>query len=126
MSLLWFLYGFWRKVFLTLYSTNWPNFIIWLALLLEIFGNILLPSLWSHKILKITLAFLSSRFPTWPEKSGQRFNYLKNKNRYIKKKYLIILKAFIESHKFYKITRTLWKSLFFFEIKVFFNLRQFL
>ena len=30
---------FWRKIFHLLYSTNWPNFIVWLPLLCEILGN---------------------------------------------------------------------------------------
>ena len=34
-----FVYDFSRKMFLTLYSINWPNFIDWLPLLLEILGN---------------------------------------------------------------------------------------
>ena len=33
-----FVYDFSRKMFLMLYSINWPNFIVWLPLL-EIFGN---------------------------------------------------------------------------------------
>ena len=32
--------NFWRKIFLLLYSINWPNFIFWLPLLFDIFGNI--------------------------------------------------------------------------------------
>ena len=32
-------YDFSRKMSLTVYSTNWPNFIVWLPLFLEIFGN---------------------------------------------------------------------------------------
>ena len=39
-SLSHFLHTFWRKIFLLLYSINWPNFIVWLPLLCEIFGNI--------------------------------------------------------------------------------------
>ena len=35
-----FMYGFSTKMFLMLYSINWPNFIAWLSLLLEILGNI--------------------------------------------------------------------------------------
>ena len=35
-----FLHNIWRKIFLTLHSINWPNFIVWLSLLLEILGNI--------------------------------------------------------------------------------------
>ena len=34
-----FVYDFSRKIFLMLYSVNWPNFIVWLPLLLEILGN---------------------------------------------------------------------------------------
>ena len=35
-----FVYDFSRKMFLMLHSINWPNFIVWLALLLKILGNI--------------------------------------------------------------------------------------
>ena len=35
-----FLYDFWRKIFLFLYSFNWPNFVFWLILLHEILGNV--------------------------------------------------------------------------------------
>ena len=35
-----FLHDFWRKVFLTLYSINWLNYIVWLYLIIEILGNI--------------------------------------------------------------------------------------
>ena len=38
-SLSHFLHNFWRKLFLLLYSINWPNFIAWLSLLCEILGN---------------------------------------------------------------------------------------
>ena len=34
-----FLYFIWRKIFLTLYSINWPNLIVWWLLLFEILGN---------------------------------------------------------------------------------------
>ena len=34
-----FVYDFSTKMFLMLYSINWPNFIVWLPLLLEILGN---------------------------------------------------------------------------------------
>ena len=38
-SLAHFVYDFSTKMFLMLYSINWPNFIAWLLLLLEILGN---------------------------------------------------------------------------------------
>ena len=34
-----FLHNFWRKIFILLYSINWPRFIAWLLLLCEILGN---------------------------------------------------------------------------------------
>ena len=34
-----FVYDFSTKMFLMLYSTNWPNFIAWLPLLFEILDN---------------------------------------------------------------------------------------
>ena len=34
-----FWHNFWRKIFLLLYSINWPNVIVWLPLLCEILGN---------------------------------------------------------------------------------------
>ena len=34
-----FVYDFSRKIFITLYFINWPNFVVWLLLLLEILGN---------------------------------------------------------------------------------------
>ena len=34
-----FLHNFWRKIFLVLCSTNWPNFIVLMSLLCEILGN---------------------------------------------------------------------------------------
>ena len=34
-----FAYDFPTKMFLMLYSINWPNFIVWFALLLEILSN---------------------------------------------------------------------------------------
>ena len=34
-----FNHDFWKEVFITLYFTNWPNFIAWLPSFLEILGN---------------------------------------------------------------------------------------
>ena len=38
-SLPYFLHNVWRKIFIMLYSMNWPNFIAWLPLFLKISGN---------------------------------------------------------------------------------------
>ena len=39
MSLPHFPHSFWRKIFILLYSINWPNFVVWLPLRCEILGN---------------------------------------------------------------------------------------
>ena len=62
---------FWRKIFLTLYFIDWPNFIAWLPLVLETLVNkcsviICLP-VCEVIISKINLNF-SSRFPAWPKR----------------------------------------------------------
>ena len=38
-SLSHFPHNFWRKIFLLLYSINWPYFIVWLPFLCEVLGN---------------------------------------------------------------------------------------
>ena len=35
-----YVHDVWRKIFLLLHSTDWPNFIVWLPLLREILDNI--------------------------------------------------------------------------------------
>ena len=69
-----FLYEFWKKIFLKLHSGNWWNWIVWFILLtldteLYVYCNGLLPSSWH---IFWNLALLSSRFPTWPKKSGRK------------------------------------------------------
>ena len=63
------------------FYVNWRNFIVWLPLLLEILGNMCMVIICFPVCdvinSELTLASLSSRFPTWPEKSGQNFEYLK-------------------------------------------------
>ena len=76
-----FMYDFWRKTFLMLQSIERPNLIVCFPLLLEILNNICIvivsqPACYVI-ILKLTLAFLSSHFPTWSKELGQKFKYLK-------------------------------------------------
>ena len=55
-----FVYDFSTKMFLMLYSINWPNFIAWLALLLEILGNMciaIIIQVVTSWILKLTFSF---------------------------------------------------------------------
>ena len=81
------LHHFWRKLLIKVYSINWPNFIAWLSLLLEILGNmfiliVFVSQLVASWILKSTLALWSRRFPIWPKKSIWKFKYMKNKRSF--------------------------------------------
>ena len=71
-------YDFWRRILLTLYFINRPNFIAWLPLLLEILCSMCIAITWSVtlKILKFNIAFLSSRFFYLTKKSGEKCKYL--------------------------------------------------
>ena len=70
-----FEYEFSRKIFLMLYSIIWQNFIVWLLLHFVILGYIAYIDIGCIEIIsfpvddvihfELTLAFLSSRFPTW-------------------------------------------------------------
>ena len=74
------------KIFFTLCCINWPNFTVWLSLLLE---------LWTNMCIVITcyancdvqgkinvLAFLSSHSSPWQIHSGQKFKYLKKEKSF--------------------------------------------
>ena len=61
-----FSHGFCRKISLTLYFINWPNFIVWWPLLLEMLDNmciviILFSRLWRHNF-ESNLCFLIKPF----------------------------------------------------------------
>ena len=65
------LHNSWIKIFLTLYSVNWPTFTVWLRLILEILDNIVVLGnvgqlfvfqLVTLQHLKLTLAFIWSGF----------------------------------------------------------------
>ena len=85
-------------------SIDRTNFNVCLILLFEISGNVsvLTACFPVYDVIKfeITLAFSSSRFPTWPKKSGQKFEYLKNeKSFYDKVKNLLHQRVFTEANK---------------------------
>ena len=84
-----FLYDFSRKIFLTLYSINWPNFIVWSPLLLRYwklcFAIICFPGC-DIIIFKVSLIyFSSSRFSTWQKSQDKNWNILRT-NRAFKTK----------------------------------------
>ena len=69
-----FVYDFSIKIFLMLYSVNWPNFIVWLLLLLEILDNkcivIISCPVCDVINLEINLNFLTKPFFYITKKSG--------------------------------------------------------
>ena len=77
-----FVYDFSRKLFPTLYSINWPNFIVWLLLLLEILGNMCIGIVCfpGCNVMKFEtkLIFLIKPFFYMNKKSALKFNYLEN------------------------------------------------
>ena len=55
---LYFLHDFWRKIFVLLYSINWPNFIVSLSswdIGQYVYRNCLLTRLWPHRAKKSSL-----------------------------------------------------------------------
>ena len=74
-------------MFLMLHSINWPNFIVWLSLLLEIIGNrcIRFVCLSGCDVIKIGiyLIFLIKPSCYITKKSRQKLKYLENKNSFL-------------------------------------------
>ena len=66
-----FPHNFWRKIFLLLYSINWPNFIVWLHLLCEILGNMCIEIVCKPgcDVMNFEVVNLSNQafFRTWPK-----------------------------------------------------------
>ena len=79
-------YHFSRKMFLILYSINWPNLIVWLPLFLEISGNICIEIVCFRNCdeinSEINLIILIRRFLYVTKNSTQIFKYLENKKSY--------------------------------------------
>ena len=81
-----FTHNFWRKIFLLLYSINWPNFIVWLPLLCEIFGNkciaIVCKSGCNVMNFGVNLIFLIKPFSYITKKSWQKLKYFENEKKF--------------------------------------------
>ena len=82
-----FLYDFSRKMFLILYSINWPNFIVWLPLIFEILGNICIAIVCflDRDVInsEINLIFLIKPFFHMTRKSWQKFKHLDNEKSFL-------------------------------------------
>ena len=85
-SLLYFVCDFSRKIFLILHSMNWPDFIVWLPLLLEILGNMCIAIVCFSGCdvinFEIKLVCLIKPFFYMIKKLRKRFKYLENKKRF--------------------------------------------
>ena len=103
-----FVYDLSRKRFLMLYSSNWPNSIVWLPLLLEILGNMCFKIIcWPGcDVTKfgINLIFLIKSFCYMTKKSRQKFKYLENRQSFWAqiKNIFIIFKGLSIAKKFYQ------------------------
>ena len=79
-------YDFSRKMFLMLCFINWPKFILWLSLLLAIFSNMCIATVffpaWGTINFEINLVFIIKPFFFMTEKSRQNFKYLDNKKSF--------------------------------------------
>ena len=77
---------FLRKMFLVLYSINWPYFILWLPLLLDIFVNMCIAIVWFPGCDVINyetyLIFLIKSFFYMTQISGQKFKYPENEKSF--------------------------------------------
>ena len=73
---------FLRKIFLMLYSINWPHFTVWLPLLLDRLGNMSIAIICCPICDVINFennhSFLIKSFFHINKKSEQKFDYLKN------------------------------------------------
>ena len=73
-------------MFLMLQSINWPNFIAWLSLLLEVLVNMCIKIVCEpgYDVIKfgINLIFLIKPFRYMTKKSRQKLKYLENENSF--------------------------------------------
>ena len=81
-----FLHDFSRKIFIMLYSINWTNFIVWLPLHLEIFGNKMRIIIICFPVddvmnLKTILSFFIDLFFYMTKNIKKIFKYLKNEKK---------------------------------------------
>ena len=78
-------HDFWKKIFITLYSINWPNFIIWLPLL-EILDNICILTICSPVDAVINFESspnsLTKPFSYIIDKVGKNVNILRTKRAF--------------------------------------------
>ena len=81
-----FMYNFFKKMFLMLYSVNWPNFIAWLTLLFKILVNMCIAFVCQPGCVvidfEVNLIFLIKPFSYITKMPIQKFKYLENKKSF--------------------------------------------
>ena len=81
-----FLNDFSRNMFFILYSINWPNFIVWLPVILELLDNIFIEIICFPGCdvinFEINLTFLIKLFFYITKKSRHKFKYLQNEKSF--------------------------------------------
>ena len=78
-----FVYNFFRKLFLMLYSINSQNFIVWFSLLLEIFFSMCIAIVCLQVATwELTSSFQWSRFSTWRKSQEKIVNILRTKRAF--------------------------------------------
>ena len=91
-----FVYDFSRKMFFMLHYINWPNFVVWFTLLLEILGNMCIAivcfPICDVINFEINLIFVIKPFFCMTKTSRQKFKYLENKKMKWKE-FLIVFKG---------------------------------
>ena len=102
----------WRKIFLLLYSINWPNLTVWLPLLCEIFGKciVIICKLSSGVMnFEVKLIFLIKPFSLYmTKKSWQKLKYLEKEKSFwdeIKIIFHNFLRAFSQAYN----TKCFWR-----------------
>ena len=83
-----FLHDFWKKIFLLLYSTNWPNFNVWSPLLCEILDKMCIKVIVCYsgcdvKNFEINLIFIIKPFPLYDQNvKAKKFKYIENEKSF--------------------------------------------
>ena len=94
-----------KKKFLLLYSSNWPNFVVWLPLILEIMHNVycncLLARLWCYKFWNELYLSNQAVSPVWLKSQDKNWNILRSKSFQdeIKSNFHHFKRAFIKTNK---------------------------
>ena len=80
-----FVHDFSRKIFFMLYPISWPNFIVWLPLRLEAFGNMCIVNIYFPVCdvikFKVNLSY-QAIFLSDQKSREQKFKYLKNEKSF--------------------------------------------